>query len=704
MTAVEVRDEAPQILGAFRFRDVLTHVFYNIKIIRNCILAGLVLGILGAVFTKTEHTADGLLMVLNGSADGGIEDLNPAAMMLGGVPKAVASDAEIVKSEPVLRDAVIKLGLAKTSDNPLSRLTPLPIGRDRVDVAVDKFRKGLKVETEANSNLIKVSYTAADRSSAVRALQAVVDAYSERRRKIYSGATPELQEQEVLRYKRQLDSLDARIKEAQTRFNVINIVQDVQFVGARADIVAQRLSQAQERARALDGELGAARSRLASTPAQVFDSRELTNGTPNDDARNLLLRLKQDRAHLIEQYSPSWPGLKELDSKIAIAEAQVKANVQDNFFTERRIRNPDADALQARVSSLTVERAAVSRQIQELERQRGDIQGRYDTIRQATGELTDLLRQREVIERVYGALSLQQAQSKLRNDAVESQAASLRIVQPPTARGKGRSFAAVFVLAGLVLGVAAAVAAAVIASVTRQVFITPSEAERALQAPVVSVTDEGRTDFLGPDGRDEVTRLAALMIDASDGDFPLRFIQVASAGDQEEKAELAVALAQEFAVGWNLPTLVIDLDGYAYEMLTAGAAGVGALNVDDDELSLVKTATPDLWAVTQPRDVESLFTAPRLPLAQAEKILEELRRRFRRIVMIGPADFDAYGSRRLYPLADGHILMVRGEKTRAPVARALRDAILSASGDILGCIYTHRRFYIPERVYRWAFN
>jgi hypothetical protein len=118
----------------------------------------------------------------------------------------------------------------------------------------------------------------------------------------------------------------------------------------------------------------------------------------------------------------------------------------------------------------------------------------------------------------------------------------------------------------------------------------------------------------------------------------------------------------------------------------------------------VKTATPDLWAVTQPREMESLFTTPRLPLAQAEKILEELRRRFRRIVMIGPQDFDAYNSRRLYPLADGHLLMVRSEKTRAPVAKALRDAILSASGDILGCIYTHRRFYIPERVYRWAFN
>jgi uncharacterized protein involved in exopolysaccharide biosynthesis len=703
MSAVETRDDSPQILGAFRFRDVLVHVFYNAKIIRNCILAGLVCGLLAAAVTKTEHTADSLLLVLNGPGDGA-DDLNPAAMLMGGVPKAVASDAEIVKSEPVLRDAVLKLGLDRTLGGPLSRLTPLPAGRDRIDVAVDKFRKGLKVTTETNSNLITVSYTAADRRSAVRALQAVVDAYAERRRQIYSGATPELQEQEVRRYKRQLDDLDARVKEAQTRFNVINIAQDVTFVTGRQDVIGQRLSQAEERAQALDGELAEARRRLNSTPQQVFDSREVTNGTPNDDARNLLLRLKQDRAHLIEQYSPNWPGLKEVDAKIAIAEAQVKTNVQDNFFTERKVRNPDADQLQTRVSTLTVERDGVTKQISELSRQKNEVQNRFDTVRLATGELTDLLRQREVIEKVYGALSLQQAQSKLRNDAVESRAASLRIVQPPSARGKGRSFAGVFLLGGLVLGIAAAVAAAIVSSVTRQVFITPTEAERALQAPVVSVTDDDNSDFLAPSSREEVTRLAALMIDASDGDFPLRFIQVASAGEQEEKAELAVALAQEFALGWNLATLVIDLDGYAYDMLTAGAAGHGKLNIGDVELVLVKTATPDLWAVTQPREVESLFTTPRLPLAQAEKILEELRRRFRRIVMIGPQDFDAYNSRRLYPLADGHLLMVRSEKTRAPVAKALRDAILSASGDILGCIYTHRRFYIPERVYRWAFN
>lgn len=704
MTSTETRDETPQILGAFRFRDVLVHVFYNIKIIRNCLLVGLLGGILAGAVTKTEHTADSLLMVLNGPGDGAMEDLNPAAMLMGGVPKAVASDAEIVKSEPVLRDAVVKLGLDKTLGGPLSRILPLPAGRDRIDVAVDKFRKGLKVATENNSNLINVSYTAADRDSAVQALQAVVDAYAERRRRIYSGATPELQEQEVRRYKAQLDDLDARIKDAQTRFNVINIQQDVNFATNRQDVVGQRLAQAQERARALDGELAAARNRLSNTPAQVFESRDVTNGTPNDDARNLLLRLKQDRAHLVEQYNPTWPGLKEIDAKIALAEAQVKANVQDNFFTERRVRNPDADQLQTRVSALTVERAAVAQQVDELSRQAAEVQERFDTVRTATGELTDLIRQREVVERVYSALALQQAQSKLRNDAVESRAASLRIVQPPTARGKGRSYAVVFILAGLVLGASAAVAAAVISSVTRQVFITPTEAERALQAPIVSVTEDDNSDFLAPEAREEVTRLAALMIDASDGDFPLRFIQVAAAGEHEDKAELAVALAQEFAIGWDMPTLVIDLDGYAHDMLTAGAQGRGKLNVGETELSLVKTATPDLWAVTQPREVENLFTSARLPLAQAEKILDELRRRFRRIVMIGPADFDAYNSRRLYPLADGHLLIVRSEKTRAPVAKALRDAILSASGDILGCIYTHRRFYIPERVYRWAFD
>lgn len=697
------RDDSPQILGAFRFRDVLVHVFYNAKIIRNCILAGLLLGLAGAVFTRTEHTADSLLLVLNGPGDTA-DELSPAALLGSAVPRAVQSDAEIVRSEPVMRDAVVKLGLDKRPASGLARFKPLPPGRDRVDAAVDRFRKGLKVTTENNSNLIRVSYTAADRSSAVRALQAVVDAYAERRQQIYSAATPELQEQEVQRYARMLDSLDARIKDAQTRFNVININQDVNFVTNRQDVVAQRLSQAQERARALDGELNAARRRLSDTPDQVFDSRELTNGTPNDDARNTLLRLKQERAHLLEQYTPAWPGLKELDAKIAIAEAQVKANTTDNFYTERRVRNPDSDQLKTRVSTLTVERAAVAQQIAELNRQQNEIQGRFDTIREATGELGDLIRQREVMEGVYRQVSLQQAASKLRNDAVESRQASIRVVQPPTAQAKGRSYALIFVMAGVILGIASAVAAAVVSSVTRQVFITPNEAERTMQAPVVSIVNDNDGDFHRGRARSEVERLAALMIDAADGDFPLRVIQVASAGDQEEKADLAVALGEEFATGWSLPTLVIDLDGYAYSQLADGAMGRGRLTISDVELSLVKTSTPDLWAVTQPKGVESPFTASRLPIVQAEKILDELRRRFRRIVVIGPADFDAYGSRRLYPLVDAHLLMIRGEKTRVPVAKALRDAILSASGDILGCVYTHRRFYIPERVYRWAFD
>ena len=57
---------------------------------------------------------------------------------------------------------------------------------------------------------------------------------------------------------------------------------------------------------------------------------------------------------------------------------------------------------------------------------------------------------------------------------------------------------------------------------------------------------------------------------------------------------------------------------------------------------------------------------------------------------------------RIEPLRPGvHALSNASLNTPWPKLRRLRDVILTSGGDMLGLVYTHRRFYIPERVYRW---
>lgn len=704
MNSQSIPLEHPSLLGSFTIRDVLVHVFYHARLIRNCLLAGALLGLLGAVAARPQHTADSLLMILNGP--GGVpEELSAASAVLGAVPRAVQSDMEIVQSEPVIRDAIVRVGPTRLFPDLKGRgpfgLFPRHDKEAMVTAAIDRFRQKLKVTTEPGSNLIKVSYASPDRAMSVVGLNALIDAYAERRKSIYAGAAPKLQEQEVRRYAALLSDLDRRIKNAQSRYDVLNIAQDVELVANRQENITIRLNAAVERGRSVEAELATVRKRLAATPKQVFDFREVTNGVPNDDARNLLHRLKQERAHLAEQYQPTWPAIKELDERIAIAEAQIQSNLTDQYYTDKKIRNPTVDHLEQRHSNLLLERAAVARQVEELKNQLAETQGRIRVVRQGADELGEMLRNREVMQGVYRQLSLQQAGAKVQNDSVESRQASLRVVQPPTAAAKPKNAAPLWLLAGITIGAAAAAAVIVIAAVLRQTFISPNEAERTLRLPTLAELSEGESDFDGAGGHHEVTRLAAFIVDSATPDSKLQVVQIAAGKGEQDKVPLTLALAREFAEGWSYETLVVDLDGGAFANLASRTAERSKMPAAGDELELIHTTTPKLWALSQPTGRDSPLTGERLPLERAEAILQALRGRFQRILLIAPSDYEDYGARRLNPLVDAHILVVRAERSKAPVLRRLRDVILTSGGDMLGLVYTHRRFYIPERVYRW---
>ena len=50
--------------GLFSLRDVFVQGFYNIRIVLACVLAGLALGIVGALLSPPQFTADSSLLVL----------------------------------------------------------------------------------------------------------------------------------------------------------------------------------------------------------------------------------------------------------------------------------------------------------------------------------------------------------------------------------------------------------------------------------------------------------------------------------------------------------------------------------------------------------------------------------------------------------------------------------------------------------------
>lgn len=699
-------EDAATSRRSFTLRDLLIQAFYNKRLIRNFLVAGVAIGLLAALFSHTQYTAQSLLLVFVGPESVAVQNpsgAGPAIVSVDGL-KAVQSEIQILESDDVVRAAIRRVGPA-TLFPPVGRrrlfgLRAPAAATEQEEAAIRDFRGDLRVENDTGTNIVHVSFTHPDRALALQAAAALVDAYLDHRRTVYTSPAAASLQREITQYGDKLHAIEAKIETVRNQYGVLDITQDSALAANRLDGILQRENQVRERRMAVHAELLAAQGRLASQPQQVFDSREITNNTPNDNTRNTLLQLQQEREHMATQYTANWPALRELDRKIASVQAQLDAGAKGGYFTARSVRNPVVDQLSTRLASLQLEDQALGQQLVELGSQYDQAQRHVAELRTAQTQLDPLVRARAAAEEVYRQFSVRHAGEAFQDVAADNRNASVRVVQHASAPLVGRSMAVTYLAGGLLLGMMLAAFASVVATLLRQVYIMPSEAERDLDLPGVADFPGSAEDFTGPASRREVSNLAAYLLDVTVNGRTINAVQVVSAADADGKSALVRALATELAQGHGLRTLILDLhsDGRA-EAHALGGADERRASVVDSAVPVVATGVPQLW-VSVDAAGSSLGNARTL-LTRSREMLDSLRQHFDIVLVIGPDDMSDYAARRLSGLVDANLLVIRSEHTRAPVAAQLRDAVLSAGGNLLGFAYTARKYHIPAGIYRW---
>ncbi len=684
----------PETRRRWTMRDLAVYAFYRRRLLRYCLLLGLMLGAGAAYFAKTYFTADALLILLVGSDSAVVQnslDLTNTQISVDGL-KAVQAEIQIIQTDDVLRAAIERVGVEalypRLSGARFFGLLA-PYGpTDRIIVAVERFRDDLRAEAQGSSNAIRVSFTHDNRDLAVKAVQAVIDAYLLRRKSIYANQNAATLGDEIGRYTGRLRQFEAEILAVKRKSDVLDMAQDIVLATNRLDGIAQRQNQVRERRVAVQTEIGAVRTNLASQPATVLDFRETTNNTGNDEARNTLVRLMQERAHLVSQYNDSWPGLRELDQKIATVRGQMSRTGQALYFAERMIRNPAVDVLNNRLASLEVEDQALGQQLVELEDQSRIAAGRIVTLREAETQLHTLQLNRDVAEGIFRQLSLRQPSALFNEDSVVDQNANVRMAQPPTAPLRGRNLALSYLAGGGFLGLAMGMAFAAVATGLQRAYILSTEAEADL-----GLTNLGEVS--AADASNTLTGagiVAANLLGMSTEGRPLSLIQIVATENGGLQASFARALGEEFAQTFAMRTLILDLTEQGETAVKAEAPGF------DVPIPVARTGVEGLWVSVDAARV--LFRDRQFVSLRDWDVPGRLRGSFAVVLVVGPSDLGSPWMRRLSMLVDASILVIRAETTRAAVASRFRDAILEAGGTLAGFVFVGRRFYIPRWLYR----
>jgi uncharacterized protein involved in exopolysaccharide biosynthesis len=681
-------------------RDLATRLFYRGRLFLCCLIIGTSLGLIAAITARPTFTADTSLLILLGqefaASPASLSLLNQQISIDG--LRAVQSESQIIQADGTIRAAIEAVGQSRLYPSLTSRRwlgLRAPLGEDaQLGAAIQRFHVDLHVDVQSASNVIRVTFSHPNRALAIETLRALTAAYLVQRRSIYSNNDMPKLTEEIRRYAAHLTQLEADIQTVRSKYDVLDSAQDTVLATNRLDGIVQRQNQVKERRVAVETELVAVRANLARQPADVRDFRETTNNTGNDEARNTLVRLVQERTHLSTQFNPGWPAIQEIDRKIEAVKAQISASSGNLYFSERTIRNPALDVLNNRLASLEIEDKALGQQLVELDGQSRIANERIASLREADGQLHTLQLNRDVAEGIYRQLSLREPEAILKTNSIVEQNGSVRIAQAPTAPVDGRTLALTYVIGGVFFASLLSTAAVVVATMLQRSYILPADAERDLGLQCLGEVEAPGLDLAeAPSGYSLIaSNLLRLSIDGK----PLSMVLIASTSPSDECDELARHLGAEFARVFATRTLILDLRPAADR--AEAPPPLSLLAPSATTVPAAATADDDLWISVNA--YETLFGEQGRMSATAWQAISALRDQYAMTLVIVSSGLSHPMVRRLASTVDATVLALYAEKTRSAVAERYRGVTLDAGGNLGGFIFVGRRYYVPQWLYR----
>ena len=126
---------------------------------------------------------------------------------------------------------------------------------------------------------------------------------------------------------------------------------------------------------------------------------------------------------------------------------------------------------------------------------------------------------------------------------------------------------------------------------------------------------------------------------------------------------------------------------------------VGHADLHDIEGSITRVVGLELYLMKFPTLRGALDLAP--TLRQIPEFLTRLRQSFDLVVIASPAASEAPMGVLLSRFVDGNILVLEANRTRAPIAAELRDALSASGGAVVGAVLTRFRSHVPRFLRRW---
>ena len=195
-------------------------------------------------------------------------------------------------------------------------------------------------------------------------------------------------------------------------------------------------------------------------------------------------------------------------------------------------------------------------------------------------------------------------------------------------------------------------------------------------------------------------------IDAEMEDVPRKVLQFIGAKKGEGTSSIVRDFAMVCAMRLGKSVLLLDADQQApcqhifFRIDTSKGQELVVQDKETFQKALVKVGESSLYVCVYPSLQSSTFFHHFLYSHEIRGFWGELREMFDIILIDSTPRADSPDGVRMSRFVDGVVMVVDAEKTRVPVAEALKNEISGNGGNIIGVVFNRHRHYIPDAIYK----
>jgi len=401
------------------------------------------------------------------------------------------SEVELLKDDDVLRRVAEANDLA--AHDWLRWFRPHEEQAARVERAAKKLAKRLNVESIKKTNLIAVSYDAADPQLAAQVLRSVASVYLEKHMEVHRPAG------QLHFFDQQTGESRQQLEEAKRKLLAFTKNRGVVMAAQQRDLVLQRLDAVDASYRQTRVEIGEAENRIQELDFQLakLPERTITQVRTADNPELLralkasLLDLELKKTQLLTKFEPRHRLVEEVEQQILQAKSAIAAESLTPVRDETTDKDAEYEWAKAALQKAQVERKGLEAREAITSQHLAEYRGLARQLGEDAITQDDLTSSEKAAQENYLLYVKKREEARMGDALDEGGIVNVAIAEQPVVPALPVWPAGMVVLVGFVAALTTGTGAAFAADYLDPALRTPEEVMACLEIPVLASIPEG---------------------------------------------------------------------------------------------------------------------------------------------------------------------------------------------------------------------